>query len=335
MLYTWIITDNVSFRKLESDRFHALLQYLNPRCKRFLPSHQTIRRTIGDIFDKQLGTVTEALNAAVTKISFSFDLWTSKNNLALLGLVAHFIDSKGLPKSILLALPRQRGRHSGSNIAETIAEVICHHSLQEKIGYFVSDNAKNNPKALSYLVAEFGFNAQHCWLRCIGHIFNLCGQAVLFGKDSDAFEREVSDLEVEQLQLREWRKKGPIGKLHNVLVYLDASPQRWESVVTLQRELIAPTRPEGKREVYQIVKDVVTRWNSFDDSAARALYLRPAIDEFIQREHDTWNSYVRRASEIGRKVTKSEPSILKDKLSDDDWATIPQYHEILMFNTQV
>jgi hypothetical protein len=226
LLYSWIVTENVSFRKVESPRFHALLQYLNPRCERLLPSHQTVSRTIGEIYDKQLGAITEALGAAATKINFSFDLWTSKNRLALLGLVAHFIDSAGCSKSILLALPRQKGRHTGSNIANTVAEIICHYGLEKKVGYFVSDNARNNSKALGFLGTEFHFDPQRRWLRCVGHIFNLCGQAVLFGKDFDAFEREVQDLQLEELQLVEWRRRGPIGKLHNVLVYLDVSPQR-------------------------------------------------------------------------------------------------------------
>jgi hypothetical protein len=233
--------------------------------------------------------------------------------LALLGLVAYFIDSAGHSKSILLALPRQKGRHTGSNIANTVAEIISHYGLEKNVAYFVSDDARNNSKALGFLETEFNFDPQRRWLRCVDHTFNLCGHAVLFGKDFDAFEREVQDFQLEELQLVEWRRKGSIGKLHNVLVYLDVSPQRWETLVELQRELIGPTRPEGKKEVYEIVKGVMTRWNSFDDSAARALYLRPAIDEFVQREQDSWNNYVRRTQESGRRIARSEPSIIRDK----------------------
>ena len=42
--------------------------------------------------------------------------------------------------------------------------------------------------------------------------------------------------------------------------------------------------------MYELVKDVETRWNSFDDSAERVLYLRPAIDELmleVQGEHSS------------------------------------------------
>lgn len=81
--------------------------------------------------------------------------------------------------------------------------------------------------------------------------------------------------------------------------------------------------------MYQIVKSVITRWNSFDDSAERALYLRPAIDEFIQREQDSWDNYVRRTQESGRKITRSESSIIRDKLGSDEWVVLERYREIL------
>ncbi|MCJ1355283.1 MAG: hypothetical protein MMC33_005274, partial [Icmadophila ericetorum] len=59
LLYRWIPANNVSFRKVESEHFHDLLRYLNPRCESVLPSHQTTSRTIGAIYDTQLGPLTE------------------------------------------------------------------------------------------------------------------------------------------------------------------------------------------------------------------------------------------------------------------------------------
>ena len=105
LLYRWILADNVSFRKIESENFHDLLKYLNPRCKSILPSHQTTSRTIGAIYDKQLGSLTETLVSLITNTSLSFDLWISKNKLASLGIVAHFINSKGEPTTCLLGWP--------------------------------------------------------------------------------------------------------------------------------------------------------------------------------------------------------------------------------------
>jgi len=162
------------------------------------------------LYDKVLGCVTEVLQSAITKIHFSFDLWTSKNQLALLGLVAHFINKKGVPTTTLLALPRQRGKHTGERLAETISEIIHAFSLQDKVGSFITDNASSNDTCLEHLAEELGFVAKECWIRCSGHTFNLVAQAVLFGSNWQAFELEIENATLEEQLLLHWRKKGPI-----------------------------------------------------------------------------------------------------------------------------
>lgn len=42
----------------------------------------------------------EDLQQAVSKIHFSFDLWTSPNHLALMGVVAHYINKSGKNQSV-------------------------------------------------------------------------------------------------------------------------------------------------------------------------------------------------------------------------------------------
>jgi hypothetical protein len=41
------------------------------------------------------------------------------------------------------------------------------------------------------------------------------------------------------------------------------------------------------------------------------------------------NNYDRQTQESRRQIARSEPSIIRDKLSSDQWAAIAQYHEIL------
>ena len=66
-------------------------------------------------------------------------------------------------------------------------------------------------------------------IRCIGHIINLCAQAFIIGKDA---EKVCKDLETalrdgEYKKIGDlWRKRGSIGRLHNIIHYIRASPQR-------------------------------------------------------------------------------------------------------------
>ena len=133
-------------------------------------------------------------------------------------------------------MKRFRGRHTGENQARHFWEVVETYNLQDKIGHFTLDNASNNNTAMrciqTYLrnhSPEIPFNPVTRRLRCFGHVINLVVKAFLWREDPEAFEIEVTNyqtLEKEQEELLAWRKKGPCGKLHNLLVYVTRSPQR-------------------------------------------------------------------------------------------------------------
>jgi hypothetical protein len=158
LLYDWIITDSISFNELNSEKLRDLLVYMNPRAEALIPDRCTVSDTIGRIYDKAQGNVVETLRSATTRINFSFDLWTSGNKLALLGIVGSFINEVGDSVTTLLSLPQQHSKHSGYNMAESVGAIISEYGLQEKIGYFITDNAYSNSTCLDWLALEFGFS---------------------------------------------------------------------------------------------------------------------------------------------------------------------------------
>ena len=327
-LYAWIINNNVPFEQIESESLRQMFCTLQPRCQKHIPSADTVNRTITALYDKAIGTVTESLQSAITKINFSFDLWTSKNQLALLGLCAHFINNDGKPITTLLALPKQAGKHSGFNMAETVNAIIASYSLQDKVGYFTTDNASANKTCLELIAKEHGFDYDKRWVRCCGHVFNLVGQAALFGSDSEAFSSDIAAATVEELELQRWRKKGPIGKLHNIVHWINRSPQRVDRFKALQRKHIAPVDNNGNKMVYSLIKDVETRWNSFYYSAERACKLRTAIDELLLDERSEYDRNCAR-SQQSNTTEQQKPPILDDMLTTNDWDVITRYVHIL------
>jgi hypothetical protein len=67
--------------------------------------------------------------------------------------------------------------------------------------------------------AELGFNGRLRRGRCIGHTINLSAKALLFGRNTNAFEQQLSGAEaLSDTEYARWRKKGPVGKLHNIAV---------------------------------------------------------------------------------------------------------------------
>ncbi|KAJ0128213.1 Uncharacterized protein HZ326_28690 [Fusarium oxysporum f. sp. albedinis] len=66
-------------------------------------------------------------------------------------------------------------------------------------------------------------------MRCFRHILNLVAQAFLYGDDAAPFELQSEAygmLERVEEDLEHWRAKGPVGKLHNIVKFIRASPQR-------------------------------------------------------------------------------------------------------------
>ena len=89
-----------------------------------------------------------------------------------------------------------------------------------------SDKCVNLLANRLFLSEQAHFNKFHR-LRCIRYILNLVAKGLLFGKDIAAFENEaqtVHKLQQEERELELWRKWGPIGKLHNVIVFTRRSP---------------------------------------------------------------------------------------------------------------
>ena len=69
-------------------------------------------------------------------VDFTFDLWTSPNHRAFLGVVGHWIAADGKLHSTLLGLRRFHSSHTGVNQAEHFWEVVKLYELETKVGYY-------------------------------------------------------------------------------------------------------------------------------------------------------------------------------------------------------
>jgi hypothetical protein len=267
--------------------FRALLQYLNPMVDTWLPaSHTTIQLWSLRIFEAEKIKIQQALHSATSKIHFTVDLWTSPNTLSILGAIAHYTAENGELKQSCLALTELDGDHSGPNQAHTIMEIIEEYSIASKVGYFMMDNAENNDTMMRTLETslnetlrdqEVPYNGKQYRLRCKGHIINLAAQSFLFQTADEALE-DYNNQNAEifatpsKSEMEEWRKKGPLGKLHNIVVSIKRSPQRLHEFMKLS---------QGKK----LVRDNATRWNSWYRMLDSALdeVKRNAIDLYCSR----------------------------------------------------
>jgi hypothetical protein len=142
-------------------------------------------------------------------------------------------------------------------------------------------------------------------LRCIGHIFNLIAEQYLFGQDAKSYEEEWKKAGApERRQL--WRRRGELGKLHNLVAHVMASGKRTELFLQLQGDLNTGVA-EGKR--WRLVLDGGIRWNSSYMMIRRGLELREALDTYALQLHVSKDAFDRETAE-------------NDYLHDDEWKTL-------------
>lgn len=261
--------------------------------------------------------IAEDLRTAKSNIHLSFDMWTSSNSIAFVAVVAHYIDDNMKLQTTLI----------GEVIAEQVVQVIQEYGFEKKLGYFVLDNATSNDTCVEAILREIrpDLMRKERRLRCIGHIINLAAQAFLYGKDEEAFTAEVyGTLAIADVkkQLDVWRKKGPIGKLHNIVTFIRRTPQRREqfrSMEVSQFDLANETVQN-----LMVVCDNDTRWNSACTMIERALHLRHRIDAFCAVNQRT----TKRSRDDLNTRDDDYRSVRHDTLTPGDWDTLKELYNL-------
>lgn len=214
---------------IEDEDFRALLTELNQSIAPYLVSADTIRNWVRNDVDLAMVLV-KYLSTALSRIHISFDLWTSPNRIAVCGICAHFVGPDQRNHSLLIGLKRMQYSHDGESIAGVIVPVLQEFGiLGARIGVFVADNAGSNDVAVAEILKALRpdvVDASSRRGRCLAHIINLAAQAFIFGHDVDAFEDVVGlvdestplDSAAMKKAQEAWRKKGPVGKLHNISI---------------------------------------------------------------------------------------------------------------------
>ncbi len=206
--------DDVKLRKAASPRLRRAFKIANKHAANALPkSSSTLATWVEDMHRYFEPTIIEEIQTARSKISISFDGWGSKREkISLVGVVAHFIDSKGRGVSRLLGMPELPGHGKAGkgtyfttkNSSFTVlmypdqAQVILplfkrFNITSDNLGFFVLDNAPNNDTTLVELSKTLGFEPKERRLRCMGHIINLIAEQYLFGQDSKSFEDDYKE----------------------------------------------------------------------------------------------------------------------------------------------
>ncbi|KAJ6436371.1 transposase-like protein [Purpureocillium lavendulum] len=275
-LIDWAIKLRLSYREVTDESTTDLLTYGKPPLARLLPTHHsTLSRWVKDSMAARLPFIIELVQSALSTINLSIDGWRAHNRREYIAVCGHFVDGQGHPRTLLLGFPRRYGGHTGDDLAALVKPVILQYGIGEKLGSFVMDNADDNDKCLEVLQRSFpSIDPQADRIRCIGHIINLVDKALLFGEGVSAWEKNLIEASEEQ-RVALWTLKGVIGKLHNLVVYINRNDARREQ---LRARMRVTKTSDGMLFVGVLPSDGGIRWNATYYMIERALKCRPAID---------------------------------------------------------
>ncbi len=276
-LIKWITISHASFNIITNEHFRSLFlcssNVTNDILLYLSTSNSTLRNWIEKEFTKIKNKINIMLRKSREKIHISFDIWTSSNGYALVGIVSHFVDDDYQVRTILLAIREVYGEHTGENVDQTVVDVIREFQAESGLGAFVLDNASNNDTAVRYILNELELHdtheEEHCRLRCLGHIINLAAQNFIFGQNSEKWLREYAAIEdsadIEDLQ-RSWVSQGLIGHIQNLISLIRSSPQRRQAF----RSIIGTDLDSNKQNL-MLIQNNTTRWNSTYNMFLRVL----------------------------------------------------------------
>jgi hypothetical protein len=257
LLVQWIVQQQIPYSAVEQAQFRELLLELQPTLERYLvKSHNTISSWVDGEYKQAQAALKTQFNMALSRIHISFDIWTSPSALPILGICAHFLSPSLHLYHPLLGLRYIEGSHTGEAIAEIIERVVKEFEIQDKLGVYVADNASNCNSACNSLVRRLheGEEDGSRRSRCLGHIINLAAQAFIYGKDNEAFinqaefEEELSGRDQVAIAREQalWRSRGSFGRLHNIVKWMRASPQRRQEFEMVIKMVVSQAKARGE-----------------------------------------------------------------------------------------
>lgn len=331
LLVEWIVTNNKPFIEAEDPVLRRIFESLNPavRIQQSHLSGDAIRSQILREYDTHVQTIIDALGKCPGLIHISFDGWTSPSRMGMYGLACFFRDDSGHPKKLILGVPELTNRHTGVNIAREVYQIITRFDITTKIGYAVLDNAEANDTAMEELgtLCELAPGAGRKRRgRCFGHTLNLSAKALLFGKHADAVDQEVNAgaNAISDEAWRTWIKRGPVGKLHNIVydVHLTQRLSWW--LMEVQR------KDEPSRRPLKVIRDNDTRWLSQLHMIRRAIKIRRYLDLAIIQYKAEWESENLTKTGNPKKGKKVPRVFLEEgRLTDHDWLALDRLADIL------
>jgi len=306
----WVVLTDQPFSATEHPSFTRMIEAANeivslpPMMKR-----KAIKDNVVKDFASQRKILAETLSSNSSMLSFTLDAWTSKNQLAFLGITVHWIDDDFNLHNTLFDFIKMDGSHTGVNLAKYFVESVKSMGCEHKIMAITTDNASNNITMMNEIETQLALmgitiNKESVHVRCMAHTINLAVQLMIkpfstkrVPKSKKSVEKRNTGKETIEKEIDSDETSGnededdfllsdntdkeydiptyfeAIQKIRAICKFIKASPQRRE---VFKEDCIATGV-----SLLQLILDCITRWNSTYAMLARALVLRKPTGHFM------------------------------------------------------
>ncbi|KAK9371827.1 uncharacterized protein V1513DRAFT_386091 [Lipomyces chichibuensis] len=187
----WIVEESEPFTSVDAPSFKRIFHDL-PGIELPLKSASTVKRRLVARLAESRENLKRELESTCVTIGLSLDVWTSKNNLSILGDVGHWLTPEFVYKERVLEFKELDGPHSGENMAMVVGDLLDELNLNSKVLTITGDNASNNEAMISELYENLltkvstaedpsgnnerrvmRFEGSSSYIRCIAHVLNL------------------------------------------------------------------------------------------------------------------------------------------------------------------
>ncbi|KAF5343710.1 hypothetical protein D9758_016511 [Tetrapyrgos nigripes] len=308
----FIISDDQAINAIENPKLRAIFLMLKKDLEDSdIPRRHEIRRRILELWEEHLDNLTAEFENALSKISFTSDMWTNSNMTPFLAVTAHWIETKSNPKdknrlklnlrAELIGFHRVPGRHDGDHLGRAMLYVFDPPHFQLiQLGYGTLDAAGNNDTALEYVERDLQFRGitwskRQSRIWCFPHSVNRACQDVINALTDLSFADETSLDYDPDVSIR----RDLIANLRTVIRMIRASSQR--------RDFFSECLAYIQMIDMELLRDVKNRWSSVLLMLLRAILLKEAIKRMISLHND----------------------LKKYWMNDEEWNKLERYAEIL------
>ncbi|KNG84621.1 hypothetical protein ANOM_006431 [Aspergillus nomiae NRRL 13137] len=132
--------NNTSFQRL----LHACDPSKSGASSTCSPAFGHLFNRIKEEFHSSRASVKEELARSSRTLALSLDVWTSENQIPIMGIIGHWISPEFDKRDELPEFTEINGPHSGENLADVVLNMLDELAIAPKLLTITGDNAGNN-----------------------------------------------------------------------------------------------------------------------------------------------------------------------------------------------